>query len=138
MHYFKHPQDELLQDFCLFGDDFICHLFRQRQNALHPIAKARGQLVILALFLQQLNRLQLLLPPVCKWPARTSNVTLATPKTAFEIGLNYPVSIYYLFYVNVRELTLAKTAPYLIALSTDFSSGPLISGEYSSNTPSSS
>ena len=55
MHYFKHSRDEFLQDFSLFGDDFICHLFRQRQDALHPIEKNRGHLVILVLFLQQLN-----------------------------------------------------------------------------------
>ena len=39
---------------------------------------------------------------------RTSNVTLATPKTAFEIGFNYQVSIYYSFYVNVRETDLGE------------------------------
>ena len=36
------------------------------------------------------------------------------------------------------QLTSAKTAPYLIALSTDFSVDPLISGEYSFSNPSSS
>jgi len=44
-----------LQDFGLFGDDFICDLLRQRQNALHPIVKARWHLVILVLFLQELR-----------------------------------------------------------------------------------
>ena len=43
-----------------------------------------------------------------------------------------------LFFVNGRELTSAKTAPYLIALSTDFSIDPIISGEYSLSNPSSS
>ena len=38
----------------------------------------------------------------------------------------------------MRELTSAKTVPYLITVSTDFSVDPLISGEYSFNNPSSS
>ena len=38
----------------------------------------------------------------------------------------------------MRELTSAKTAPYLKALSKDFSIIPLISGVYSSSNPSSS
>ena len=36
------------------------------------------------------------------------------------------------------QLTSAKITPYLIILSTDFSVDPLISGEYSFNSPSSS
>ena len=63
MHYFEHSRDEFLQDVCLVGDDFICNLLRQGQNPLHPIAKARGHLVILVLFLQELNHEELLLPP---------------------------------------------------------------------------
>ena len=62
MHYSKHSRDELFQDFCLFGDDFIRHLLRQRQNAFHTIAKVRRHLIILVLFLQELNRGALLLP----------------------------------------------------------------------------
>jgi hypothetical protein len=42
------------------------------------------------------------------------------------------------FRVDVAELTSAKTAPNLIALSTDLSIEPLISGEYSFSNPSSS
>ena len=38
----------------------------------------------------------------------------------------------------MRELTSAKTAPYLIALFAYFSVDPLISGEYSFSNPSSS
>jgi len=37
-----------------------------------------------------------------------------------------------------EELTPARTAPYLIALSTNFSIDPLSSGEYSFSNPSSS
>ncbi len=42
------------------------------------------------------------------------------------------------FYVNMGRLTSAKTAPYLMALSTVVSIDPLISGEYPSSNPSSS
>src|SRR5258706_785411 len=101
MHYFKHLWDELFQDFCLFGDNFICHLLHQRQNMLHPIAKARRHLVILVLFLQELNREVLLLTSTCQWRAQTSNVTSATPRTAFAIGFNYLVSISCPFHVEV-------------------------------------
>ena len=64
MHYFKHSRDELLQDICLVGDYFISNLLHQRQNPLHPIAKTRGHLIILILFLQELNRKALLLSPM--------------------------------------------------------------------------
>ena len=137
MHYFKHSWDELFQDFCFFGDDFICHLLHQRQNTLHPIAKARRHLVVLVLFLQELKRDALILPLICQWRAHTSNVTLVTPKTAFAIGFNYQVSISCSFHVEVGQPTSAKTAPYLIALSTDFSIDPLINGVYSFSNPSS-
>ena len=40
--------------------------------------------------------------------------------------------------MNIGQLTSAKTAAYLIVLSTDFSIDPLISGEYFSSNPSSS
>ena len=138
MHYFKHSRDELLQDFCIVGDDVVCNLLRQGQNPLHSITKARGQLVIFVLFLQELNRRALLPTLIRGWRAQTSNVTLATPKTAFAIGFNYQVSKYCSFYVNMEQLTSAKTAPHLIALSTDFSVDPLISGEYFFSNPSSS
>ncbi len=39
------------------------------------------------------------------------------------------------FYVDAGELTSAKTAPYLIALSTAFSIDPLIIGACSFNNP---
>ena len=138
MHYFKHSWDEVLQDLCLLGDNFICNLLHQRQNALHSIAKTRGHLVILVLFFQELHRHALLLPLVCQQKGHTSNVTLATPKTAFAIGFNYQVLISCSFYMHGRQLTSAKTAPYLIALSTAFSVDPLIIGENLSSNPSSS
>jgi len=39
LHDFEHPGDDLLQDFCLFADDFICDLVRENQNALQPTQK---------------------------------------------------------------------------------------------------
>ena len=42
------------------------------------------------------------------------------------------------FLLQVGQPTSAKTAPYLIALSTDFSVDPLINGVYSCSNPSSS
>ena len=137
MHYLEHSRGELLQDFCLFGDDFVCNLLRQGQNPLHLIEKAQGHLVILVLFLQELNRRALPPSPIRRWRAQTSNVTLATPKTAFAIGFNYQVSKPCSFYVNMGRLTSANTVPYFITLSTDFSVDPLISGEYSFSNPSS-
>ena len=138
MHYFKHSRDELFQDFRLFGNDFICHLLHQRQNTLHPIAKTRRHLVILVLFLQKLHHDALLLTQKCQCRAQTSNVTLAKPKIAFEIGFNYQVSMSCLFHVEGGQPTSAKTAPYLIALSTDLSIDPLITGAYSFSNPSTS
>ena len=43
-----------------------------------------------------------------------------------------------LVFCDVRELTSAEPAPYLIVLSTDFSIDPLITGEYAFSNPSSS
>src|SRR5258706_14223524 len=99
----KHSWDEVLQYFCLLGDNFIGDLPHQGQNTLHPIAKARGHLVKLVLFLQELNRQTLLLPPpVCQQRERghTENVALATPTTTFAIGFNYQVSMSFSFYVD--------------------------------------
>ena len=138
MHYLKHSRDELFQDFCLFGEDSICHLLGQRQNTLYPITNSRRQLVILALFLQELNREALLLTPICQWRAPTSNVTLETPRTAFGIGSNHQVSISCTFHAEVGQPTSATTAPYSIVLSTDLSIDPLITGAYSFSNPSSS
>src|SRR5258706_13349620 len=100
VHYSKHSWDEVLQDFCLLGDNFICNLLHQRQNTLHPIAKAQGHLVILVLFFQELYRQTLLLPPICQKRGHTSNVALATPMTTFAIGFNYQVSMSFSFHVD--------------------------------------
>src|SRR5258706_12494287 len=100
MHYSKHSWDEVLQDFRLLGDNFICNLLHQRQNTLHPTAKARGHLVILVLFFQELNRQTLLLPPVGQQRGHTSNVALATPTTTFAIGFTYQESMSFSFNVD--------------------------------------
>ena len=138
MHYFKHSRDELFQDIRLFGNDFICHLLHQRQNTPHPMAQARRYLVILVLFLQELNRGASLLTPPCQWRVQTSNVTLATPKTAFAIGFDCQVLISCSFHVEAVQPTSAKTVPYLIARSTDSSVNLLIIGVYFFSNPSSS
>ena len=65
-------------------------------------------------------------------------MTLVKPKTAFAIGFNYQVLISWLFHVEIGQPTSAKTVPYLIALSMDFSVDPLITGVYSFSNPSSS
>ena len=77
-----------LQHFCLLRDNFICDLLHQRQNTLHTVTKAQCHLIILVLFFQELQHQTLLLPPVCQQRRHTSNVTLATPKTAFATGFN--------------------------------------------------
>jgi len=110
VQYSKHSWDEVLQYFCLLGDNFICNLLHQRQNTLHPIAEARGHLIILVLFFQELNRQTLLLPPpVCQQRRHTSNVALATPTTTFAIGFNYQVSMSFSFYVDgMRDTDLCE------------------------------
>src|SRR5258706_5884053 len=54
-HHFKHPRDGLLQDICLFTDDFICDLVCKRQNALEPVQKPHRDLIVFILFLHELN-----------------------------------------------------------------------------------
>jgi len=55
LHYFEHSRDYLFQDVCLFADDFVCNLVRQRQDALQPIQQSRWNLVVFVLFLQELK-----------------------------------------------------------------------------------
>jgi hypothetical protein len=54
-HYLEHSRDDLLQNFRFFTDNLICDLVCQRQNALQLIQKARWNLVVFVLFLQELN-----------------------------------------------------------------------------------
>ena len=77
-----------LQDFGLFADDFICDLVRKKRNALQPIQKDGGDLVVFVSFLQNLHSQVSPLPPARQERARTSNVALARPKTAFATGFN--------------------------------------------------
>ena len=54
-HHFKHPRDDLLQNIRLFTNDFFHDNVRERQDALQPVQKIRGYLVILVLFFQELD-----------------------------------------------------------------------------------
>jgi len=55
VHHFKHARDDLLQEICLFADDFFRDNFRERQNMLQPVQKTRCYLVIFVLFFQELD-----------------------------------------------------------------------------------
>ena len=37
LHYIEHSRNDLLQEFCLFADDFVCDLVREKGDALQPI-----------------------------------------------------------------------------------------------------
>src|SRR5258706_10808828 len=134
MHYSKHSWDEDLQDFCLLGDNFICNLLHQRQNTLHPIAKTRGHLVILVLFFQELNQ-TLLLSLVCQ--QRRTHLKRGVGNTDDNLcnWVQLPgVSVFLVLRGwDAGQLTSAKTAPSLNALSSAFSIDPLIIGVYSPN-----
>jgi len=66
VHHFEHLRDNLIQNLCLFADNFVCNLVRQRQDALQPIQEGRWHLVVLVLFPQELDdqELPLLLTPL--------------------------------------------------------------------------
>jgi len=55
VHHLKHSRDDLLQEICLFTDDFFRDKFRERQNMLQPVQKTRRYLVIFVLFFQELD-----------------------------------------------------------------------------------
>jgi hypothetical protein len=55
VHHIEHPREDLLQEICLFTDDFLRDNVRERQDALQPLHKNRRYLVVLVLFLQELN-----------------------------------------------------------------------------------
>jgi len=92
VHHLIHSRDDILQQVCLFADDFVRDNIRERQNVLQPVQKIRYYLVVLVLCFQKLNVRALPSVLTRQQRAQTSNVTLATPKTAFEIGFNYKVS----------------------------------------------
>src|SRR5258706_9906941 len=136
MHYSKHSWDEVLQDFRLLGHNFICNLLHQRQNTLHPIAKARGHLVILVLFFQELNRQTLLLPPYAsskdtpqkwRWQYRRQPLQLGSTTRCQCLSRSRSG------WMRCGILTSAKIPPSLNVLSSTFSIGPLIIGVYSSS-----
>ena len=60
VHHLIHSRDDLLQEVRLFADYFIHDYFvrdnvRESQYALQPVQKAQWCLVVLVLYLQQLN-----------------------------------------------------------------------------------
>jgi hypothetical protein len=60
VHYFEHPREDLLQEICLFADDFLRDNVREIQDALQPLHKTQRYLVVLVLFVQELNSQALL------------------------------------------------------------------------------
>ncbi len=88
MDHFEHLLDNFFQNFCLFADDVLCNHLPKRQNALQPIQECRWHLVVSVLFLQELNSQALAVVLTREQRTRTSNVTLARPKTAFATGFN--------------------------------------------------
>ncbi len=141
MHHFEHSRDDFLQDFCLLADDFICDLVCKQRNALQSIQKGRGNLVVSISFLQNLQGQTSPRRLLGQWRTRTSNVTLARPKTAFATGFNCRVSIscqFSYWRTHIGDRTSAKIVPYFITSSTTLSVCSSIIGEYSSNNPSSS
>jgi hypothetical protein len=81
-------RDNLLQEIRLFTNYFVCDLIRKKKDALQPTRKAQQHLIVLVLFFQELNGPSSPLLRIHRQGVRTSNVTLATPKTAFAIGFN--------------------------------------------------
>jgi hypothetical protein len=53
-HHFEHSGDDLLQEICLFTDDFIRDNVCERQFALQPVQKPERYLVDLVLLFQDL------------------------------------------------------------------------------------
>jgi hypothetical protein len=88
VHHFEHSWDGILQHFCLFADNFVCNRVRKPQNALQLIYQVGQHVVVFVLFLQELDGQALPLLLMRQYQARTSNVALAMPKTAFETGFN--------------------------------------------------
>ena len=88
LHHFEHLRDCLLQDFCLFVDDLVCDLVRKERNAFQPIQKVQRHLVVLVLFLQELQQLRVTSASDAPERTQTSNVTWATLKAAFAISFN--------------------------------------------------
>jgi hypothetical protein len=87
-HHFEHSRDCLLQDVCLFVDDLVCDLAREKQNALQPIRQVQWHLVVLILFPQKLKQPGVTSASEAQGDEQTSNVTLVTLKAAFAISFN--------------------------------------------------
>ena len=127
VHHFVRFRNNLLQQIRLFANYFTCDRIRKTQDALQPIGKAQQHLVVLVLFLQQLNRPQLSLLLI---PIASTNLKCDGGDTEdgfcdwIELkGVNSLAGFF------LGELTCANTAPYLILVSTILSVDPLRNGE---------
>ena len=94
VHQLIHSRDGVLQMICFFANYFVHNDVRERQNALELVQKTQWYLAVFILYLQELSDQALPLLLIRQQRARTSNVTLAIPKTAFAIGFNYKVSMF--------------------------------------------
>jgi len=134
LHDFEHPWNDLLQDISLIADDFICDFVRKKQNSLQPIQKGRRDVVVFVLFLQNLQgQVSLLL---------ISGAQVASTNPKSDGSKTEECFCDWIELEPVRDcwpprgkLTSAKTAPYLRALSTNFSVLAPIIGEYFVNNP---
>ena len=90
MHYFKHSRDELLQDFYLVGDNFICHPVSPQAECAAPGRKglrASGRTCFVP---STAKPSSVTSPLISRWRAQTSNVTFVTP----DLGCRRNVSIH--------------------------------------------
>jgi len=138
LHHFKHPRDDLLQEFCLFADELVRDLVRKEQNALQPIQKAQRDLVVLVLFLQELNGQAL--PLLLIRRSASTNLECGAYNTEGSLcdWMELKGVSAVLVGFHIGERTSANAAPYLINLSKVLSIDGFINGEYFSNNPSSS
>jgi hypothetical protein len=74
VHHFEHSRDDLLQEICLFADNFVYDLVRKRQYALQPIENDRWNLVVFILFLPELDRQTLPSAPNLPIPVPSTNL----------------------------------------------------------------
>ena len=114
--------------FCLSGDNFICDLL-QRKNALYPILKARGAFGHTCFVPARAKTVKRYFR---QWQTQALDATLATPKIAFTIEFNQKGSS---LPCGRGRTDLCEDSPIF---TTDSSTVPLISGEYSSSNPPSS
>jgi len=66
VHHLIHSWDDPLQEIRLFADYFVRDNVRERQNTLQSVQKTRWYLVVLVLYLQELNDQALSLLLLCQ------------------------------------------------------------------------